>query len=103
MLRPLALAATLLLAAVPAAFAEIRYQGGDGSTAETAIVILGAEGSSDGIQAEYDWLSRMRPEAEVISQALIQDEGRYYDVLTVRSGGKEEQIHFDITEFFGTF
>ncbi|NJM81053.1 MAG: hypothetical protein HC854_18195, partial [Flavobacterium sp.] len=39
------------------------------------------------------WLSRMRPEAEVISQALIQDEGRYYDVLTVRSGGKEEQIH----------
>lgn len=94
------LAAGLL---VPPALAEIVYKGGDGGSPETAIVITGAEGSLDGIQSEYDWVKRNRPGAKVVSQALLESDGRVYDRLTLRVGGRTEEVYFDITAFFGRF
>jgi hypothetical protein len=38
-----------------------------------------------------------------MGQALIQNGERMYDVLTIRIGGRDEEIFFDITEFFGKF
>lgn len=83
--------------------AEITFAGGAGDSAATAIVVMGATGSTDGVRAEYDWLAANRPVAEVLEQVLLEDGGRYYDMLTIRVQGREEQVFFDITDFFGTF
>ncbi|MBI1220553.1 MAG: hypothetical protein GC186_18635 [Rhodobacteraceae bacterium] len=99
---PAALAALLgatLLA--PAAGADVRFAGGDGHSAETAIVIEGASGESDGVAAEYAWLKQNRPGADLQSQAVMAAGGRSFDVLTVGNGGKHERVFFDITGFFG--
>lgn len=99
-----ALLTTLFFAlAAATAHAEIRYSGGDGRTIATAVVIEGAAGSSDGVPAEYAWLARNRPLAQVKSQALVQDGARIYDVLTLQTGPATEEIYFDITGFFGNF
>jgi hypothetical protein len=83
--------------------AEITYGGGAGDSTANAIIILGAQGSSDGIQAEYDWLSQNRQGSQVLEQALLSEGDRMYDMLTIRHQGREEQVFFDITDFFGRF
>jgi hypothetical protein len=100
---------TILTAALGAALisgpaqADITFDGGAGDSFATAIIVLGAEGSSDGIQAEYDWLGHYRPGAQVLEQALLSEGERMYDMLTIRYQGREEQVFFDITDFFGRF
>ncbi|MGL4238043.1 hypothetical protein [Tabrizicola sp.] len=97
------LTAGVFLALSAAATAEIAFKGGDGASVETAIVVLGAQGSSDGVAAEYQWIEANRPGAEVLGQALVQNGDRFYDVITIRVGGREEDLFFDITDFFGKF
>jgi hypothetical protein len=92
-----------VLALAGAVLADITFDGGDGASPATAIVIVGAEGTSDGVASEYDWIEKMRPGAEVLGQALVQEGNRVYDAITIRTGGKEEVIYFDITDFFGKF
>jgi hypothetical protein len=83
--------------------AEITYGGGAGDSTATAIIIQGAAGSSDGIAAEYDWLAQHRRGAQVLEQALLSEDDRMFDMLTIRWQGREEQVFFDITYFFGRF
>jgi hypothetical protein len=98
-----AILAGLFLTFASAASAEITFAGGDGATPATAIIIEGAAGSSDGIASEYDWIAINRPGAQVTGQALVQDGDKVYDLLTLQSGGRTEEIYFDITGFFGNF
>lgn len=91
------------LAMAPAAIAEITYGGGDGSSVEEAVIILGATGESDGVPAEYQWIDKTYPGAEVEGQALLDDNGRVYDLLTLTIEGKPVEVYFDITEYFGKF
>jgi hypothetical protein len=99
----LAVTVSLFFMLASSAMAEITFAGGDGKTTETAIIILGATGEQDGVASEYEWLARNRPDAKMKSQALINDAGRVYDLLVVTTGGKDEEIYFDITAFFGKF
>jgi hypothetical protein len=103
MVRRTLLSLFLSVALSGAALAEISFGGGDGTSPETAVVITGANGSSDGVPAEYDWITKHYPGAEVLGQGLMQKGDRFYDAITIRSGGKEQVIYFDITEFFGKF
>jgi hypothetical protein len=103
MIRKLMLSALAALALAGHAMADITFGGGDGTSPETAIVILGAEGSSDGVASEYDWIGKMRPGAQILEQALIQNGERFYDAITIRVGGADEVIYFDITDFFGKY
>ena len=99
----LTLATGAFLALAGAATAEISFQGGNGTSITTAVVILGAAGSPDGVAAEYQWIAANRPGAQVLGQALAQNGDRLYDVLTIRTGDKVEEVFFDITDFFGKF
>ena len=89
------------IALADAASADITFAGGDGSSAANAIIIVGAAGEGDGVQSEYDWLSSNRAGATVKSQALMQDGDRIFDALTIEIGGKQKDVFFDITAFFG--
>ena len=80
----------------------VAYGGGNGSDCETAIVIQGARNEQEGVAAEYSWLNKHIPGAEVQKQALIECKGRPADRLTITtSNGETRQVFFDINDFFG--
>ncbi len=86
---------------------SIRFEGGDGSSQASAIVIVGAEGESDGVDSEYQYLDMLygpRPEGwTMIQQSLLGDKGKSFDALEIELRGKRKTIYFDITAYFGKF
>ena len=82
--------------------AEAIFSGGDGSTAEQAVVIAGASGEKNGIQAEYVWLHERYPGYRLRNQFLRNENGKLYDEMRiVTKDDKPHTIFFDITSFFG--
>jgi hypothetical protein len=85
----------------------IRFEGGDGSSKEAAIVILGAQGESNGVDSEYQYLDLLhgpRPTGwTMVQQSLLGDQGKNYDALEIEHNGKRETVYFDITDYFGKF
>ncbi len=73
----------------------------DGRSFERAILIE-ASNTREGIAAEYDHLRRFYPGWRRTRQALLRQNGRVYDELTIVSPENETRlIYFDITNFFG--
>ena len=69
--------------------------GGDGMSFESAIVV-------NSVPEEYQYLRNRYPGYKFIMQSLINHEGKYYDVLKIKTAeGEELEIHFDISSFFG--
>ncbi len=80
---------------------KVTYAGGDGSSFEKAVIIKGAT-EQTGVRAEYQWLAKNYPGYMRRRQSLKQNDGKVYDVLAITTeGGKELDVYFDITEFFG--
>ena len=69
--------------------------------ADISLKIVGARGEFDGVASEYEWIRTERPGWKPKSQALIGDEHKQYDLLTIQKGRKKQVICFDITSFFG--
>jgi hypothetical protein len=94
---------TMLMVATLAGSAEaqIVFKGGDGNSLAQAVLIMGAEGETDGVAAEYAWLDQHYPGYIPGDQALVQQGDRLYDILTIRWKGKTLELYFDITTFFG--
>lgn len=84
--------------------AGIVYEGGDGSSLESAVVIRGAANAADGIEAEYAWIARQFPGYSFRGQALYQKDERVYDALRISKRWRmPKTVYFDITEFYGKF
>jgi hypothetical protein len=82
----------------------LRFEGGDGSSQEKAVIIKGARNSEAGVHSEYDWLRKKYPGYKMKQQSLQSSGGKSYDVLAIRTkDGKDLDVWFDITEFFGKF
>jgi hypothetical protein len=65
-------------------------------------VIIAAENSEKGIDAEYAWLRQKFPGHRMRSQALVKSNGKAYDVIEITTSTKEtKRFYFDITGFFG--
>jgi hypothetical protein len=86
---------------------SIRFTGGDGSTQEQAIVILGAKGETDGVASEHKYLELVygpRGRAwKVVQQSLLSHNGKHLDALQIDVGGRTQTLYFDITDYFGKF
>jgi hypothetical protein len=79
-----------------------RTAGGDGSTLERAIRLPDQKTESTGVDAEYRVLHYFFPGYRKVSQALLTGpDNRPYDVLTVSKDGKQRDVYFEITNFFG--
>lgn len=75
----------------------------DGSCFKNAIVIE-ATNETDGVRAEYIWLAKHYPGYKTNKQSLLQDNGKYYDLLNITTAsGEEKDFYFDINSFFGKF
>lgn len=82
--------------------ARITYKGGDGSSFEQAVIIVGANNSMDGVSAEGAWLKKKYRNHEKIKQGLVKHEGKHYDLITIKTKqGKEVVVYFDISGFMG--
>ena len=74
-----------------------------GSSIKNAIVIE-ATNETDGVRAEYVWLAKHYPGYKTNKQSLLQDNGKYYDLLNITTAsGEEKDFYFDINSFFGKF
>jgi len=81
---------------------KITFKGGDGSSMEKAIVIVGAKNEIEGVNSEYAWLKKHHPKWKVGKQALISKKGKKYDILTcVLPNNQKKEVWFDISGFFG--
>lgn len=83
---------------------SIRFKGGDGSSKEKAIIILGAANSEQGVPAEYKYLDKKYPGYIATAQKLVHDEetGKVYDVIYLSTKkGEKITVYFDISGFFG--
>ena len=94
------LAALALVLAVPT-FANVEYAGGDGSDIGHAIVITGAKNEIDGVASEYRWLVAHTKDCKKQEQSLLSENGKDYDILTIRCPEGARSFYFDITDFFG--
>lgn len=83
--------------------AGIRFTGGDGSSIEKAVVILGAT-EATGVGAEYLWLNAHFPEWKGRDQSLLNQGKRVYDVMNfTMPDGSRHTVYFDITDYFGKY
>jgi hypothetical protein len=79
----------------------IMFEGGDGSTIESAVVIKGAGSTREGILAENLWISKSHGDWRKDGQALVtQPGGRHYDRIEYVTPTGRQVIYFDISDFF---
>ena len=80
----------------------IQYKGGNGSSKQEAVIILGAESELEGVDAEYEYIESLCEHFELDSQTFLEKGNEKYDILTVKlPGGTKKDIYFDITDFYG--
>jgi len=84
----------------------IKFRGGDGSSKEKAIIILGANSDLEGVEAEYEYLESIYEEQNVEwrlnEQSLFIEDDKYYDVLRIEFRNKKQATFWiDITNFYG--
>ena len=85
----------------PAAKAGVHFGGGDGSSVQKAVSVLGAT-EMTGVAAEYRWLDDRYPGYKMHDQSLLNQGQRAYDVMNfTMPDGSEHTVYFDITDFFG--
>ncbi len=83
---------------------RITYAGGDGSSCEASVKIIGAKGENDGVDAEYLWIRQRFPGANVLSQTISDCRGHKTDTLTIgTTPDGTKKVYFDISDFYGKF
>ena len=75
----------------------------DGSSFEKAIII-NERNESTGVHAEYEWIKNHYPGYKRGMQALTHNKNKPYDIISITtSEGKEIDVYFDISNFYGKF
>lgn len=75
----------------------------DGSSYDKAIVIK-ANNEMKGIEEENKWLRQNYQGCSKKMQSLSNYKKKPYDIITIiTSDGKEKEVYFDISQFFGKF
>ena len=69
----------------------------DGTSFEKAIVVKN-------IDEEYDWIRKNYPESRFLGQALLFNNKKPFDRLSIElPSGEKKDVYFDISKFFGKF
>lgn len=86
----------------PAGPKGVTFEGGDGRSCETRVVIRGAAGEMDGIAAEHAWLRAKYPGSKLRMQSLTKCAEQPADQMTIATAdGRTVDVYFDISDFFG--
>jgi hypothetical protein len=84
----------------------VTFEGGTGETCELAVVLRGARGAMRGIPAEYRYLTQRLGQRgvdwQLVEQRLFEVDGKHYDHFRLAlKDGREVEVYFDISEFYG--
>jgi hypothetical protein len=75
----------------------------DGSSFEKAVYITEAQ-ETPGIHAEYAWIRNKYPGSKTRGQSLNIHEKKPYDIIHITTAdGKDIDVYFDISKFYGKF
>ena len=86
---------------------KVTYEGGDGKTLETSVIIKNAGNERNGIAAEYDYIAKKHGAKftnwKPVGQSTSSNNGKKYDVIGIITMPGNENItyYFDITDFYG--
>jgi len=72
------------------------------SSFKNAIVIK-EKTERTGVNAEYKWIAEHYPDAKVLQQRLVNNNGKPYDIIDIKTKSGKKSIYFDISNFFGKF
>jgi hypothetical protein len=83
--------------------ATVAEAGRDGSSFDKAIVIH-EDHERPGVNAEYNWIAGKYPGYKTRGQSLNNYKNKPYDIIHITTpDGKEMDIYFDISNFYGKF
>ncbi|MFB3785200.1 MAG: hypothetical protein ACE15F_02400 [bacterium] len=69
----------------------------DGSSPEQAVIV-------QCVREEYDWIRDEYPNFSPCLQALLEIEGKKYDMMTIQSPeGEQRNVYFDLSKLRNTF
>ncbi len=89
---------------LPKKIGNVSFEGGNGATIETAIIITGAKNTQEGIEAEAKWVKKVHRTWVKKEQALLMANGKHYDKIQYSTpAGETKSLYFDISSFFGKF
>ncbi|HEY8212709.1 MAG TPA: hypothetical protein VIG36_01040 [Methylocystis sp.] len=77
----------------------VSFDGGDGHSRETAVKIVGAANSLEGVPAEDFWIQRKHPGWRKKDRRLVNDSG-IYDVIVYDTPNGPQTVWFDVKEFY---
>jgi len=86
---------------------NVKYEGGDGKTTESAIIITNAHTERNGNAAEYAYIEKIygikNVDWKLLNQSCYSSNKKRFDCLNFQLLKNNEIItlNFDITEFFG--
>jgi hypothetical protein len=84
---------------------EVQYSGGNGDSHEEAIIITGVKKQSDGLDAEYRYISTKygvkNQDWHIVGQTIFHEKSKTYDVIeiTLKSTSDRRIYYFDVTAF----
>jgi hypothetical protein len=91
-------------AAIPA---RITFSGGSGESFHDAVIILGARDKTEGVAAEYKYISdkygRRGVEWLLVGQTVIREKNKIVDVIEIELNNSSERriYYFDVGDFLG--
>jgi len=88
---------------------KVTYEGGEGKTLETSVIIKNAENERNGIAAEYNYITTKNGAKftnwKPVGQSTSSINGKKIDVINIITipGNEKITYNFDITDFYGKF
>jgi hypothetical protein len=79
----------------------VRFEGGDGRSEQTAVIVLGATNNFEGVAAESLWTRKAHPDWRKSEQALIRSGSHLFDRIGYQTPDGPQTIWFEISGFFG--
>jgi hypothetical protein len=93
----------------PPDLSKVTYEGGDGKTVESAILIKNAGNAINGIAAEYAYITKTHGEKfkdwNLLEQNSFNSGNKKYDFMKIQLILNSDTVsyYFDISEFYGKF
>lgn len=84
---------------------KVQFVGGTGESTYDAVIINGIDKQSEGLDAEYHYISQKHgiknKDWSVIGQTIVKEKDKIFDVIEIRLGGGDGQriYYFDVTSF----
>jgi hypothetical protein len=86
---------------------KVTFEGGDGKTIETTVIIKNAGNERNGIAAEYDYIAKKHgvkfTNWKPVGQSTSSNNEKKFDVIDIVTipGNEKITYYFDITDFYG--